>query len=579
MSNPSYSNIDRWLFELMEGNLSPEQVAQLEAFLIQHPELDVDRDMWELAKVDADKIVYPHQKKLERRRPVGLYMALGFTSIFILTGLGVFNEYSSSNILLAENNIPNSDQSEEGNTVVSNINSRFNNYTKANPVSGNVISHSSVNGKVTFNPNNSNTISNQKVSFNGNKFQADNIKNQINVSDNSEPVSYPSVDLALADKIQNQNVFAYQDDLETQKAKPIEYEREAKFTTTFKSTYATPYKQFGGVNYKESFNSKLNKFGRNVQRMMDNPIALKNMKDPYYHVPGMQAMDISFASVGTLLATRVQTVSRAQWLGADNQQFMNQISVDGYSYGMRGGIGFQFNQNYYGQGVIQNYNASLTYSPKFSVSRDFVLEPSFRYKMGTKTIDSDQIQVGSQVEYDRMNTQDFYSNGAAPIGRTLWYKDVGAGLMINTKWFFVGLQGDNLLRHYDNIYSNDLGSARRAGKHLIGTIGTDYESKKVNNDGKSISSISPYIVYQKQEKLSEAWVGVNFRYQWLTIGGAISSKFEPAASFGVKFKYFMLSYNADYVHSGLLQTSQLSHQLTIRFLSKPSRIGQRLLNQ
>ena len=48
MSKPSFSNIDLWLFELAEGNLSPEQVKQLEMFLLQYPELDVERDVWEM---------------------------------------------------------------------------------------------------------------------------------------------------------------------------------------------------------------------------------------------------------------------------------------------------------------------------------------------------------------------------------------------------------------------------------------------------------------------------------------------------------------------------------------------------
>jgi hypothetical protein len=80
--------------------------------------------------------------------------------------------------------------------------------------------------------------------------------------------------------------------------------------------------------------------------MMDNPVALKNLKDPYYHIPALQAMDVNFGSVGTLLATRVQTLSRAQWLGEENQQLMNQISVDGYAYGIRGGLGLQLNNGY-----------------------------------------------------------------------------------------------------------------------------------------------------------------------------------------------------------------------------------------
>ena len=51
MSKPSFSNIDLWLFELSEGNLNPEQVEELRIFLLKHPDLDIDRDVWEMAKV------------------------------------------------------------------------------------------------------------------------------------------------------------------------------------------------------------------------------------------------------------------------------------------------------------------------------------------------------------------------------------------------------------------------------------------------------------------------------------------------------------------------------------------------
>ena len=91
MSNTSFSNIERWLFELLEGNLSPEQIAQLETFLLQHPELDVDKDVWAQAKVDQREYVYQHQDKLIRRRPVGLYSAVGFFTIALLVSLSIYS--------------------------------------------------------------------------------------------------------------------------------------------------------------------------------------------------------------------------------------------------------------------------------------------------------------------------------------------------------------------------------------------------------------------------------------------------------------------------------------------------------
>ena len=115
MSNPSFSNIDRWLFELMEGNLTPEQEAQLEAFLLMHPELDVDRDSWELAKVDSNAIVeFPDKHKLSKRRPIGLYMSLSFASMAGLIAIGLysmlgdFTQFSIQANLLSKNGLNDS---------------------------------------------------------------------------------------------------------------------------------------------------------------------------------------------------------------------------------------------------------------------------------------------------------------------------------------------------------------------------------------------------------------------------------------------------------------------------------------
>ena len=150
--------------------------------------------------------------------------------------------------------------------------------------------------------------------------------------------------------------------------------------------------------------------------------------------------------------------------------------------------------------------------------------------------------------------------------------DLGAGVNVNTEWFFVSAQFDNIFNHRDNIYSNDLTDPRRAGTQFVATIGTDWE-----NRAKTFGS-APYIVYQKNEQLSEAWLGVNFHYRWLTMGGAVSSNLEPAASIGIKMDRFSLQYNADLAYSMMNDKKALSHQLTLRFLGKPSRFGKRLLN-
>ena len=605
MSIPSFSNIDRWLFERMEGNLSTEQLAQLQAFLLKHPELDVDQDMWELAKVDAEELVFPNQQRLLKREGIGWYAISGYSAISLVILIGLFIQFSGlENVPLTQ--VMHSDSAQKTATlptlhptkskrnvvaanskIVVNTKKSANKRTESRNSSTSNINFSPLKASISGIPSNNLTrnlarnfeITEKqqnpvKVQENFQESENNGMESVVTVTDgsnlNPSPLATDQNETVLKTEIlEDKLVIAQNKSNELKETKFIQ--KEDKLTGVVPDAAITS--KSSKLDYGYTMHNKMRKIGRSIQRMMDNPIALKNRKDTYYHVPGMQAMDVNFGSAGTMLATRVQSVSRAQWLGQENQQIMNQLSIDGYSYGMRGGVGFQFNHNYYGKGGIENYNASFIYSPKFSIARNVLIEPSIRFKMGNKSVNSGQLESGSMVEFDRMNSKLFYSPGEQPIGKSLWYKDLGLGLMVNTKWFYVGIQGDNLLEHYDNIYSNNLEDPRRAGKHFVATIGTDYESKKEK------TTFSPYFVYQKLEKLEEGWLGMNFRYHWLMAGAAISTNLEPAASFGLNFDHFMLTYNADYTYSQVLNKQTLSHQLTIRFLTKPSRFGQRLLNQ
>jgi len=561
MSNPSFSNIDRWLFELMEGNLSPEQVAQLESFLMQHPELDVDKDVWTQAKVDHQEFIYPHQDKFVRRRPVGLYSAIGFFTIVLLASLAVYtntNTDFTKDLAIARNQ---KEFENEKNAISESVNSTKVKFTNSLNASTRKIDEQS--NELNIHATQDKSFTNTTRSIKNAVRIKEQHENRLLKADEAEEIS--AVSLAT---VESEMKKAPVNKLVALKADLIDVQ-ESDFADANESKRAV---RFAKSDYKVTFGSRLHKMGRNLQRMLDNPIALRNQRDPYYHVPGMQAMDVNFSSVGTMLATRVQATGRAQWLGSANQQIMSQLSIDGYSYAIRGGLGFQMSHNYYGLGEIENYNAALTYSPKFSVSRGVTVEPSVRFKMGSKMLDSKNLLPGTKVEYDRSTVQEFLVNGSAPIGKQLWYKDLGLGLMVNTKWFYAGIQGDDLFNHYDNIYSNALEDQRRVGSHFVATLGTDYQSIK-----KTIT-VSPYIVYQQRETLKEAWLGTTVKLKWLTVGGAISSNLEPAASIGLKFQQFAITYNADYTQSALLNQHSLSHQMTIRFVSKPSRIGQRLLN-
>jgi hypothetical protein len=578
MSNPSFSNIDRWLFELTEGNLSPEQVQQLEIFLLQHPELDVDKDMWELARVDKTEVTFPHQHKFIKRKPVGLFMMAGFVSISLFVWIGAIT-YSSSDLNLNDQLSAKNHVNGSGSKIASktDLTAKGNKSTKNSLTREERILIEEANLQFTSNKNyvptglsnsafrgSNSTTTNKTNSFFGENNLIE-FENPVYAIENKQ---LEKTEVLIEDAPTN-NTAENQKSLSTYPLEELDVPVSRNWIGA--NTVANAPK-VSSTDYSSSFSSKFNKAARALSRMMDNPVALKNLKDPSFHLPGMLPADVNFGNTGTLPATRVQTLTRLQWPNRENQQLMNQLALDGYIYAIRGGIGVQVNHSYYGEGQIKGSQIAMTYSPKISVNRNILIEPSIRFKMGNKTLDANKITGFGFAEMDRDNVQSFYPSGTTPVGQQLWYRDLGLGMMVNTKWFFAGIQGDNLFRHYDNIYSGEEAASRRVGQHFIATIGTDYESKK------ELIGLSPYLVYQQREDLKEIWTGVNGRVGWFTMGLAVSDRLDGVASAGLKFNNFAFSYQADYIHSAIWDKQFLSHQLSLKFISFNKNKKQKFLN-
>jgi len=562
MSKPSFSNIDLWLFELAEGNLNPQQVEELRIFLLQHPELDVEKDVWEMAKVQpvADN-AFPNTASLEKKEPKRIYYAIGSVAAMLLLFVGCYQFYGDiqTPVQLASNDseVVKVQQGESEAKIQKTYRS-LESWTSPGSTS----------------------IAGVSVQLSNDEFlQSEAV--QALISQTFSPTSLFMQEkrigmrnalLAMNEvKVVNSAVQELRrkefEKLNTYPAEPIAEESYTKARRVEKKTLNLPAVT-SSSEYKETFRMKYKKALKNLERMFDNPIALKNYRDPHYHVPGKMASEINFSATGTMLRTKVQTLSRMQWYGKENALLMNTIGVDGYVYGMRGGVGMQIKNSIYNGGGLNAYEAAFTYSPKLSVNHFISVEPSVRFKMGMKSLNKNRMQDATAVEMDRGNMIAYQT----PQGSNLWYRDLGLGVMVNTKWFFAGAQVDNLFGHKDNMYGGSIADPRRAGKEFIATAGVDWESRKEN------MTLSPYVVYMNKEQMSDVWLGVNYRLNWLTVGGAISDKMEPAASLGVKFDRFSLVYNADYLKSALTGKQMLSHQLSVRIMSKPNRYGRKLLN-
>ena len=577
MSGPSFENIDRWLFEYVEGNLSHEQEKQLEVFLLQHPEFDLDLDSWQMARVDPEVYEFPNQELLyrkDKKSPKVLpYLILGFAiiSVGVFSMFFLFDPINANLrkkvpkvIKIQKQNLAKNDKEDLKSENINKKNSpkfitkvlRANDLRDQSIISLPLESISASNKKFQIEDptERSNSFTNSKggTSSIGN----DNFLSSRDLSESTKAeINTDNINLTKADTAVSTETIG----------------ESAYFLVSGDGQSKRENSKIRSVDKSLNLNLQFRKIVRDIDKFMGDEIGLKNTRDYQIHVPGLSPLDANFSSAGDISSTRFRNLSRMQWFGKENQSFTNQILIDWFSKSLKTGFGFQGNYQFYGNGVIQNWNVSFIYSPKILLSKSLLIQPGIRYKMGSKILIDDLINNINSVELERGNTKDFYADESMPIGTNQWFRDIGTSLLLHAKWFYIGAQVDNLLRHQDNIYSNSISSPRRAGIYYAVNIGTEYISK--TNE----LSFSPYSYYEKFEKREEVWGGFNFQYRKWSFGGAVSNKSNFALSTGLRFSTFAVTYQFDQTHSTLLGDKASSHQLCLMFNTKISRSPRRYI--
>lgn len=556
MSKPSFENIDRWFFEYAEGNLSPAQVQEFENFLAQHPELQGELELWEDARLSQDEhdsfAVAALKKPVVPVGPILSYA--GIAIVGILIGFGI-SQYFAPDSIYAKEQLNLSAIEIDATPVFGDKILRTGTGNNTAVASSFAQASTQYIGQATK--------ESQLLSANTSTDHLNKEETSFNSASSSTPLS--QLDQNHNNQLMAENVSVNAADLPKIKAflndNTVQMEGDLAEVSDKKT-----------ADMSNAFKRKMRSAFRKIKRMADQPIALKNTKDQYFHTPMMTGFAPNFGMVGSARGNRLQLTSRNQWVGHENQQLQNAISWDSYVYALRGGLGVDVSYNQYQKDALKNFSAALTYSPKFSINKNVSLEPALRFKMGMIDLNSQSSIIGSNIEMNRSNITPLFVDGGDPIGSSLWYRDVGAGIMLNTKWFYAGANVDNIGRHYDNFYSTDLNAGHRAKTHFTGIIGTEYES--VTKDMR----LSGYALYQKLGDLNELWGGVNAQFQWVQAGVAASSELGLSASAGVVFDNFSVHYNIDNTQSRLKQEKLLSHQITMRILMKPSRYAAKFLN-
>lgn len=561
MMSPNRANIDQWLFDYFEGNLDPAQEGMLEEFLLENPEFDADMEAWGSARAISGVDQFPDAERLKRPAVI-LPLFVRWASVFVLL-LGIAGSIFYLNMQFSTEQYAHVPLSE---SYFNSIDSELNAAETTQDVkptddvlvftqNSDIEETSSVSSHIAPVSNNNNSINNNIIIAATTNSQA---KASNGSSSNKEDEPFVKADMAFVNQPITVNPIMSEPPVQVDESEIVE--QRSKLEATHKEE-------------SKAKSSLLSDMTRSVKKFVRSDLGLINLRDPHYMVPGMTQNDINFAHTGSLLATRVYSNTFVQWPSHEGQTIATQLGIDSYVSALHGGIGFQMNYSNYQAGMFENYEGAVTYSPKFKAGKNVVIEPALRFKMGSRNLNANRITPGNQIEWERSNVRTLFPDGETPQGEQIFYKDLGVGMLVNTKWAFIGVNVDNLARHNNDIYSNpSQESPSRANLNYVLTVGTDYESFNKR------TSMSTYLLYQNYGNLNKGWLGVNFRYRFMTVGASLSTQLDPVASIGLSFDRFKISYVTDYTTNNITGNRLLSHQLSLRFVSKPNRNSRKLMN-
>ena len=550
MNSPNHENIDHWLFERLEGNLSHEQEQALSLFLLLNPEYDIDSDVWEKTKVNFPEIdpvmvsemgfgVKQAEEKRNRRPHAFWLLSSAATITFLVTLYLLSPPPKQVHINSIDFGFSKAGHSRSLITggIKRNKPSNFSYALFANKNKANAL----MNSKIQAIQNRDNNLWN-KITLNGVELS----------QNNSFPIeasfSYPVIqDIPVKPINQNSETSLAGDD------------RNEHFTDNDSKSFK--------INLPFSHLSKSSALSKYLRK----EVIHSTQKDRIYYVQEKSHLDISDAFAGNRSQTRFQSSTITRWIGTADQKLSQQLSIDGYARNLKSGFGIVSNYIDFSQGAIKEWNVRFIYSPKIALGKYFTIEPALSYVVGQKSIEQAKISNHSVFEYNTNQIQQFNYDQNQPLGDHLYYRDLNANIVVNTGPFYSGLNVQNLLKHQDNVHTNQFDTIQRTQQNTTFFIGTDFSAKQ----GDIV--FSPMFTKTLNQSSPCNQIGATLQLKGMVIGGNYMSKNAFGALLGYQSENFsIIAQSLKTKPYTAIQPSYI-HQLTIRINTNISRKTRRYL--
>jgi hypothetical protein len=584
---PNRDNIDRWLFDWTEGNLSPSQEIQLEEFLTMNPDLEIDADAWTAATVSSIPFSYEKQASLRKRKKhILAYWQFYAAALFLLfLGSGLYLILNAkgqtaqplaktTSSQLKTNNSNNSKKAVEQYKNKRNTTAT----TQQNGAPSTLTLVDKKNTTITIPTTKiSTTVISKEKKFDSLadyellKIEDSKITLGVGVLPINSLLVYQLEENQLAENDLTNYSLIQGVTTDTENNSSESNDTESNDTESNDTESNDTERNKKRASRTRSFSIKLNPSSKLAQ-WTKKELTNTNQKERIYAMPEKSNLDLNSSFVGNTSQLKFQSMSTARWISSNEQQKVSQqIALDGYVRKAKSGFGVVANYSNFSNGLIQDWNINLICAPKLAINRYITIEPSMKYTFGKKALDQTKIVNNSVSEFQTNHLETFSINPNLPVGKNLWYRDLGAGMIVNAGPVYFGAQLNNLLRHQDNLYSNDYSSIRRANSELTLVGGTDFNSTNGN------FTFSPYVFHTISDAISNTHLGASIRLKSFILGGTYQTNGSSSALIGLHAERFALFCQTSYVNSSFNQQKSFIHQLTFRINSNISKKTRRYL--
>lgn len=526
---PTLENIDQWLFDALEGNLSPAQEQALEDFIAQNPELELEQQAWSKTNYAASEITFEPKAVLYRKKKFGYkpFAAAAILLLLLATKSFLSNQTNPSlSKPSTEHHFSTTEQSKTSQTSTPKSAPQTSS-SSFSVISSIITNQSERPSNYTYLPS-STTSKVSSLSFTSSSTQAG---------------------LSSLQTLQAGQITGYRTDVHFEALVGVQAELDLNNNWRFPAL-------------------------QRVSQFAQKELGLSNNQTYDLLLPGKSNIDANISSVGTLSQTRFQSssitrsgTSAAQ--GLLGQQFI----IDGYSRNLRAGIGLQGSYKQYAGAAVSDYEIGLIAAPKILLNRFIVLEPAARLRLGARYANTDKLQELSYIEFENADLRAVQIDTTQAVGRRLFYKDLDISLAIQTPILFISAQIDNTFKHFNYAMGNEqTPSNSRAFQQLTVSLGTQYASRNEK------MRIAPYMQFRSNRLETQYLVGLQMNINKWQLGASVANNQQYQAALGYIGKHSAIILQSCQQQLLTLNAPSYFHQVTFRFYSQPSRKARRYIS-